>query len=386
MENSNTEKEAMCFLQLLPSFYGKELRKLKQQFLSFTDAVNASESELLKVISKAQTFELIKARELHGIKASYASLINAGIGYYTLYDSDYPQKLCSIPSPPISLFVKGHLPYKDVPSVAIIGARNCSGYGRQMAREFSREIANNGIQIISGMAVGIDSVAEQSAFDVGGVSYGILGSGVDICFPAANNSLYNRTILHGGVISEYRPQTQPRSQHFPARNRIISGLADAVIVIEARERSGTLITVNMALEQGRDIYALPGRVNDSLSYGCNMLIKDGAIPLLRPHEFVEQFLSHFDKETTSEALANPCTNNKNTEAINNLGEKFFLTADERNIMSVLDYIPKSASEIYYELSIRGVCIALPSLLQLLTNMTIQHKVKCIDGTNYSIYA
>ncbi len=188
----------------------------------------------------------------------------------------YPKRLREIADPPANLYVCGELPTEEKPSVAIVGARLCSDYGRYMARQFGRALAQNGIQVISGMAMGVDGISQQAALEVGGKSFGVLGCGADICYPEQNRKLYDTLVKQGGVLSEYVPGTEPKAGFFPLRNRIISGCADLVVVIEARKKSGTLITVDAALEQGREVYALPGRVTDALAQGCNELIRQGA--------------------------------------------------------------------------------------------------------------
>ena len=171
-----------------------------------------------------------------------------------------------------------------------------TGYGREQARRFGRRIGARGISVISGMARGIDGIAQKAALDAGGRSYAVLGCGVDICYPEENRELYERLQQQGGVLSEYPPGMQPIAKLFPPRNRIISGLSDLVLVIEARKRSGTLITVDMALEQGREVYALPGRVSDSLSDGCNRLIRQGAGPATCPQDILEYFFGTGSEE------------------------------------------------------------------------------------------
>lgn len=316
-------------------------------------------------------------------------LIKRDILHITKKDEGYPMHLKELSGSPAELYYIGSLPDDNIPSVAIIGARNCSGYGRQMAREFAREIAAAGIQVISGMARGIDGMAQQAAVSVGGKSYAVLGCGVDICYPKENKELYVKLMDSGGIISEYPPGIPARAEHFPLRNRIISGLADALLVIEARERSGTLITANMALEQGREIYALPGRVTDSLSYGCNRLIYDGAYPAVRPYEFIDEFLSRYEskkgKITGVEDIDEKSRNSDKIavfEAAKGNVYKF-LSAGERKVLGVLDYTPKSVSEIFYELS-ETEDIKIQELLQLLTKMTVKHLIDCVDGCNYSI--
>ena len=158
----------------------------------------------------------------------------------------------------------------------MVGARACSNYGRNMAKKIGKELSERGVQVISGMARGVDTYSQLGAIEGGMSTYAVLGSGVDICYPVENIELYGDIINNGGIISEYPPGSSPEGWHFPQRNRIISGLADKIVVIEARENSGSLITAEWALEQGGDIMAVPGRVDDKLSQGCNRLIKSGA--------------------------------------------------------------------------------------------------------------
>ena len=218
-----------------------------------------------------------------------AALRQRGIGFTSQEDQDFPDRLRGIPDNPYGLYYIGALPREDRPSVAIVGARNCSGYGREQARIFAEKMAMRGITIVSGMARGVDGIAGRAAIEAGGDSYAVLGCGVDVVYPTENALLYQLLKEKGGILSEMPPGTQPRSQLFPKRNRLISGLSDAVLVIEARRRSGTVITVDAALEQGRDIFALPGRVCDSLSDGCNFLISQGAAIACTPETVVEHF-------------------------------------------------------------------------------------------------
>ncbi len=198
------------------------------------------------------------------------------IEYIPQEDVRYPKRLRLLPGMPRGLYVCGRLPQDGCPSVAIVGARSASVYGSETARRFARKLAEAGVQIISGMAWGIDGKAHEGALEAGGDTFGVLGSGVDICYPAGHRRLYERLRTEGGLISEQPPGMPPKPGHFPARNRIISGLADLVLVVEARERSGSLITADLALEQGKDVFAVPGRIGDELSRGCLNLLKQGA--------------------------------------------------------------------------------------------------------------
>ncbi len=377
MNEIYSEKESLCFLQMLTGFYAKQIDMLKTHFGTYAKAVTADESALKKVIKPEFVTSLVTERELKGVPSACADLKSRGIGYCVAGDEDYPRRLLGIKDMPLSLFYMGELPDEDRPSVAIIGARNCSGYGRQMAREFAREIGSAGIQVISGMALGIDGIAQKGALSTGGRSFGVLGCGVDICYPQSNHDLYDELKTKGGIISEYRPGTEPIARLFPERNRIISGLSDAVLVIEARERSGTLITVSMALDQGREIYALPGRVTDSLSTGCNRLIWEGATPLVRPYDFVDDFL----KKTGFTCNVKKGKKKGRPETSCKSYDERFLTSNERKILSVLGCDPKSAGEIIYDMG--DECdIPISEVLCLLTQMTARHMIDCIDGSHY----
>ncbi len=192
-------------------------------------------------------------------------------------DPDYPPQFTHYPRMPASIYVLGSLPDPERKTVAIVGARGCSSYGKEQALLFGRELAQAGVQVISGMAYGIDAFGQTGALDGGGRVYAVLGTGVDVCYPRQNYALYRRILREGGgIISEYEPGTPPDAWHFPIRNRLISAFADVVLVVEARPRSGSLITADYAMEQGKSIYAVPGRNGDELSSGCNRLIAQGA--------------------------------------------------------------------------------------------------------------
>ena len=294
---------------------------------------------------------ILKARKMEPERCE-EDLARAGISFCCFLEQGFPDRLRMIPDPPFGLYFLGNVPlfgektnkqrksdfnalnahnvqnalcpdmqekpaaentlmkagasgqdisgsslqYGADPAAAIIGARLASGYGREQARRFARRLASRGITIISGMARGIDGIAQKAALDAGGRSYAVLGCGVDICYPEENRELYDRLLQEGGIISEYPPGTYPEARLFPQRNRIISGLSDLVLVIEARKKSGTLITVDMALEQGREVYALPGRVSDSLSDGCNRLIRQGAGAATCPEDILEFFFGTGDRE------------------------------------------------------------------------------------------
>ena len=197
--------------------------------------------------------------------------------HYIRRNSDYfPLRFEGLSDVPEGLYCIGSLPDDNIPSVAVVGARSCSSYGRKTAFALGKFLAEQGVQVISGMAMGIDSSAQEGALAAGGKTFAVLGCGVDICYPRTSYAVYDALAVRGGIIAEVEPGTKPLAYNFPRRNRIISALSDIVIVVEAREKSGSLITVDCALEQGRTVYAVPGRVGDRLSDGCNFLIAQGA--------------------------------------------------------------------------------------------------------------
>lgn len=252
----------------------------------------ASEKALLdsnlSIGKKERWIAYIKERQEENVKREYEELQIKGILFYPEYHPHYPAKLLSIPARPFGIFVKGKLPDVRQRSLAIVGARDCSEYGQYVARHFAEKMAQNGVAVISGLARGIDGIAQRAAMEAGGESFGVLGSGADICYPKSNEKLYRMCMERGGILSTYLPGTPPTPNLFPPRNRIISGLSDGILIIEAREKSGTIIIADLALEQGKDVFVIPGRVTDRLSDGCNSLIRQGASLIQSPEQLLEE--------------------------------------------------------------------------------------------------
>ena len=265
----------------------KRKLEIRQVIKTVEELYYIEETALKQYVEDEKERELIlNSIKTWKLEEEYQKLVQKGAWFVTMQESNYPERLRNIPSPPYALFVKGNLPNEDKRSVAIVGARECTPYGEVMAKEFAKTLAQAGVQIISGMARGVDGAGQSGALEVGGWSFGVLGCGVDICYPREKIGLYMKLQEQGGIISEFPLGTTPLPQNFPSRNRIISGLADTILVIEAKEKSGSLITADMALEQGKDVYALPGPINSRLSMGCNRLIRQGAGILLSPEELL----------------------------------------------------------------------------------------------------
>ena len=270
-----------------PNISNRMLLNLIELCGSAREVYYADVNKWRQVLKEKQVESLKCFTESWKPEEEYRKLKERGICLITLHDPDYPKRLKEIPDAPYGLFVLGSLPGEE-PAVAVIGARDCSGYGSFVAGKLGEVLAKHGITVVSGMARGVDGISQQAALDAGGRSCGVLGCGIDVCYPRQNRTLYERLSKQVCLISSYHIGTPALSRNFPPRNRIVSGLADAVVVVEAREKSGTLITVDMALEQGKEVYAVPGRVTDRLSDGCNRLIRQGAIPMLNPEEIIEE--------------------------------------------------------------------------------------------------
>ncbi len=270
----------------------------------------------------------------------------------------YPEKLKAYSSMPKTLYVRGQLPDPGKPAAAVVGARACSRYGEWQAYRFSKILSENGVQIISGLARGIDGMAHRGALEGGGKTFAVMGCGTDICYPAEHRELYDRIIGGGGgILSEFPGKTPPHGKNFPRRNRIISALADLVLVIEARKRSGSLITAGFALEQGKTVYALPGRVGDALSEGCNLLIADGAGIACSPEMLLEE-------------LGISCEGKVNFRQ----NSKIRLASREEMVYSCLDFQPKNIEEIHQETDL-DIRIITEVLLKLELDGLITEPVK-----------
>lgn len=251
---------------------------LTEAFGSPGAAWNAPETEIKAIprIPRKVVADLIHKRDTLQPEQVIANLKQSGIQFIFREDPDYPPLLEQIFDPPQVLYFKGDPRLFQLPMVAVVGARKASPYGLAAAEKISRELAKAGLCVVSGMARGIDSAAHKGALSVNGHTVAVLGCGVDVVYPAENRRLMSELINRGLVVTEFPPGTGPAAGNFPVRNRIISGLAKGVLIIEAAEKSGSLITADCALEQGRDVFAVPGQITNPLNKGAHKLIKQGA--------------------------------------------------------------------------------------------------------------
>ena len=282
------------------------------------------------------------------------------VNIYPFYSNDFPDQLRKIKEPPLILYVKGKIKDSDIFSIGIVGARKCTEYGKAIARSFSNELATLGITIVSGLAYGIDASAHKGALEAKGRTIAFLGSGIDVIYPESNKFLYEKITENGSIISEFPMGTQPAPYNFPFRNRLISGFSLGIIVVEAEEKSGSLITAGFALEQGKDVFAVPGNITSTLSKGTNKLIKDGAIPLTDVSDILENIKEFKDLKKEE--------------------HKVKLSNEE---ILILEKLENGANAI--EVISMGTNIEPVRLTQILTEMELKGLVKRVAGRYIKVY-
>ena len=318
------------WLSNIPGVGCKTIHRLLGQAGSAEEIYFLKKEQLEKLagLSDRQVLAITERKMDWDLEEKYAKLGENGTTFLSYEMDSYPEQLRNIVDAPYSLYVKGKLPDFSKKRVAIVGARMCSDYGKTMAERIAEKLACCGAEVISGMARGIDAYGHIGALKAGGDTFAVLGCGVNVCYPRTNQKLYESILAQGGIISEYPPDTEPIAQLFPARNRIISALSDVVVVVEAKERSGSLITADFALEQGKDIYAVPGRSTDALSQGCNNLIRQGAGILNSVEDFAK------DLELCMKV-----------DAVQENFNKLLLEKDESLVYACLSLRPKSMEEL-----------------------------------------
>ena len=310
----------------------KTQKKLLEYFTHPSTIYNAPESEVKSFLTKRQWKIFNTSKNQEKIEASARKLEKRNIHFFHRESQEYPERLMQLYEPPNLLYYIGRLPDFSKPILAIVGARRSTIYGRKMAREFAQNLAERGIQIVSGMAAGVDAAGHMGALDANGYTLGVLGGGIDTIYPVENFNLYQQVYQTGGVLSEYNMGISPQKGMFPMRNRIISGLSDGIFVTEAGARSGSLITADQGLEQGKDIFALPGRITDCMSRGCNDLISQGAILVRSPDDIADVIIK---EEKTGNKKKNM---DKNTEGFLEKQKFFCENKKEEKVYSLLDEI------------------------------------------------
>lgn len=334
------------------------------------DIYKMTSTDLKGVFKEEEVERIVIARKFWDLNLEKDKLIDKGISFSSYINSKFPDILRHYHNPPRGLYYCGGLPNPNEISVSIVGARKCTPYGREMAVGISKYLAKQNVQVISGMAMGVDGFAHKGALDGGGKTYAILGNGVDICYPQSNIGIFTEIPKKGGVISEYPPGMKALAHNFPERNRIISGLSDIVIVVEAEEKSGSLITADFALEQGKDVIAIPGKATDKLSAGCNYLIYQGAEIYLGLNTLKNHLERLWEEKGISEKIKEYQTDKKS----------LLLEKKETMVYSCLSLQPKRMENLLMECpltfaEIQGILLDL-QLKGCVKEVTKNHFIKC----------
>ncbi len=308
------------------------------------------------------TADRIAASELRKAKAHDAFIL-------TRHDPDYPSSLLDHPLPPPVLYCRGRLP--KGPMIGMVGARKCDGYGREVARCFASQLARQGVIIVSGFAVGIDQEAHRGAVDGGGCTFAVLGCGIDVPYPSNSRDLADDITREGALISEFPMGRGPRSWHFPIRNRVIAALSAGVLVVQAKVRSGSLITAHAALELGRDVFAVPGRIFDELSLGANGLLADGAVPA----NSVDDILSHLGMGHQRELFPEPSKAGPETTEPETRPAGFAGT--------VLDALPRGGAGSTAEDLAVTLGVKVDQVLSALLELELSGRIERLPGPVYS---
>ena len=373
----------MLWLSTLVSHMGsRKLNTLLSVFGSARNIFIASTCDLKiqgKLTDQALS-RITKDRSFDYIENTLRDMESKQMTYISRNHERFPALLAAIPDPPVGIFCVGELPADNTQKAAIIGSRRCTEYGRTATGLLAKPLAENGIVIVSGMARGIDSIAHRGAIEGGGKTIAVLGCGLDICYPPENRDLRDKIAKNGCVISEYPPGVPPHARHFPARNRIISGLSHLLIVVEAAKRSGTLITVDQALDQGRSVMAVPGNITNKYSQGTNNLIKQGAEPVCSTEDILE--VLGLDGLAVQTSLDDSTEKNFGRISGKSLGKIAAeplpsIAPEEKLVYDVLDLVPQSLEDIVMKANSEVHVIQ-----YLLTMLELKGLIRKLPGARY----
>lgn len=360
------EKLFAFWLCNLPGIGHCKIKRLLEYFGSPEEIFKAHDEFFDKIPNfKAKDKERILGnRNRENVIKQYHMIYNKGIRFTYQAENEFPDKLKNIADAPYGLFYRGNLPMDITPSIAIVGARQASYEAKQIAKKFGRELAANGIQVISGMARGVDISAQCGAMELPrGRTYSVLGTGVDICYPRSHIEQYMLMQENGGVISEFPLHTPPLPYHFPLRNRIISGLSDGILVIEAKTGSGSLITAETGLEQGKEIFVIPGNIMDSQYEGGNKLIQSGASLVMSVRDILDGLGLFFDQDVIERK--------KKSEVL--------LETAEKIVYAILSLEPIHISQIAEHTGLE-----LQKVMEVLLSLQIKQLVQTIGNNYYAI--
>jgi DNA processing protein len=359
-----TPQESLLVLNAIPGLSGEALRKLIAAFGSANQVLEQKENDLLDLgLNPTLVTNIVHFPKDRFLEAEYNYLRNLGAEIMTLEDDDYPSLLKEIKHAPFVLYLKGNRQLLNSTSIALVGARKATTYGLKIAEEFGSCFAQAQITVVSGLAYGIDTASHRGALKAKGATIAVLGCGLNHVYPKENTGLFNEIAKDGLLVSEFPLNTPPLTYNFPRRNRIVSGLSLATIVVEAKERSGALITADFALEQSREVFAVPGDIDNESSKGTNRLIKEGAKIALSVHEVIEELGFEIQNQIQQE--------NKTSSA------QIHLSEDEYKIYELLNHEPQHI-DIISSHSKADV----GALMGQMLNLEIKGAIKQLPGQYY----
>lgn len=378
-ETCERERAAASFLHTLPGIGKKTLQNLQENVGSLWKVFEMEPATLKPLVRGQKGLQSLKEARHQQQEAwnYYQQLKSQEIGVLLCGDKDYPRFLAEIFDPPFILYWKGDLSVANHPALAVVGCRESTAYGREQARRFSEELARTGVVIVSGLARGIDTSAHEGALqNPKGKTIAVLGSGISVIYPSENKELAQRIVENGLLLSEFIPASHPEPGHFPQRNRIISGLSRGVLVVEARKKSGALITADFAMEQGREVYAIPGMITNPCSEGTHHLIQQGAKLVTKSEDILEDYAGFIRQELNDIDLFDQNQKEKKID-FKEQGPSPWMETEELQILEVLSEEPKPMDEILLQ-----VQMSPGDLMKWLLQMEIQGKVLSLPGNCY----
>lgn len=358
------ERDYWLWLTTIPGFGHQRIKSLlkyqKNPYDLFRAPSKALEGVMAsRVFRKSDLKMFLESRNEGKIKAYLKNMEAYGVGYVAVDDRDYPEELYGLFEPVYVLYYRGCF-LKHRLSIGMVGARRCTAYGRKVAEKFGEDLAGHGVNVISGMARGIDSHSHVGALKAGGFTTAVLGCGINVCYPKENQTLMRRIVQDGCVVSEYGLDVEPLPGLFPMRNRIISALSDGILVVEAKEKSGSLITVDYALDYGKDVFAVPGDVLGRASSGSNNIIRMGAKPVFTASDILEEY-----------------SFNSNNGQNCSLQKEIILEEKEKMVYSCISLSPTFIDEIA-----SATAFSMNELQFLLTKLEIKGAVIQLPGKHY----
>lgn len=368
----NSETVDWIALNLVRGIGPRTAYQLIRHYHSPAAALSAPAHELLSLGVRSESIEELHSSEvLSRADAEIERAEALGAAVITLDSPQYPPLLREIPDPPIVLYCKGQLASAlSRPVIAIVGSRRCSTYGSNSAAYLSRELAAMGICIVSGLARGIDTAAHRGALEKGGTTLAIIGTGIDLVYPAENRKLFEQICESGAVLTEFPLATPPLAQNFPYRNRVISGLSLGVLVVEAAEHSGSLITARLATEQGREVFAVPGNITSRNSFGPNFLIKDGAKLVQYPLDVLEELPAPVKKDISLRISSGPATQQTFAE--------FDLSPHSKTVLDLMSF----DSPVLLDQLLTGTGLGYSVLMSALLDLAMKDRITELPGKRF----